>query len=289
VEEDPQIDPNNFFNLYSYCANNPLVLTDPTGERAIMEAHGLNSSARMWKKFNKGIKKHGDIITGGSIDIKKMNDLTSNFGFTNEGLFNDDEWNGLQNYLANGNATVYRKQDVLKEYVRDKIIGLDKQGVDATIAVNFVNNQGDFREQGAELYKAINFVSPHKSVDVVAHSMGSLATASYISGISGVSYGHNIDKFVAIGAPFKGSSLAYPGFILGKMFKILPNIWPIKAFRERGPAYYLLQPTSVGIKELQNAWNSNYNSFGVQAYSLIPFFGGWSCFSMERMEFTRSY
>jgi hypothetical protein len=109
VEEDPQIDPNNFLNLYAYCANNPLVITDPSGEKAIMEAHGLNSNARMWNKFNKGLKKHEDIVTGGSIDIKKMDDLTSNFGFNNEGLFADDEWSGIQSYLANGNATVYRK------------------------------------------------------------------------------------------------------------------------------------------------------------------------------------
>jgi hypothetical protein len=243
-----------------------------------MEAHGLNSSARMWKKFNKGIKKHGDIITGGSIDIKKMNDLTSNFGFTNEGLFNDDEWNGLQNYLANGNATVYRKQDVLKEYVRDKIIELDEQGVDATIAVNFVNNQGDFREQGSELYKAINFVSPHKSVDVVAHSMGSLATASYISGISGINYIHNIDKFVAIGAPFGGSLWA-------NVANLLAPILPFN-LHEKGPAYECLSVNSAATKELQSAWNSNYQSFGVQAYSLIPILGDvvvspWSAWSLQ--------
>jgi RHS repeat-associated protein len=278
VEEDPRIDPNNFLNLYDYCANNPLVLTDPTEEKAIMEAHGLNSSNKMWKKFNKGLKKHDDIITGGSIDIKEIDDLANNFGFENEGLFADDEWNEIQNYLANGHATVYRKQDVLKEYVRNKIIEFDKQGMDVTIAVNFVNNQGDFREQGAELYKAINFVSPHNSVDVVGHSMGALAIASYISGISGVRYEHNIDKFVAIGAPFKGSIWANVANLLGP---ILPF-----AFHERGPAYECLSVNSAAIKELQSAWNSNYQSFGVQAYSLIPIFGDtivspWSAWSLQ--------
>jgi hypothetical protein len=262
VEEDPQIDPNNFFNLYTYCANNPLVLTDPAGERAIMEAHGLNSSATIWNKLNKKFKKHGDVVSGGSIDISKIDDLMNNFGFNNEGLFTDDEWNEIQNYLTNGHATVYRKQDALKEYVRDKIIELDKQGVDATIAVNFVNNQGDFREQGLELYKAINFVSCHNSVDVVAHSMGALATASYISGVN---YIHNIDKFVALGPPYKGSYWAYIGSPLGK---IMPG-----NLHQRGPAYDLLKPTSSGVKELQSAWNTHYELFGVQAFSLIPTVG----------------
>jgi hypothetical protein len=232
-----------------------------------MEAHGLNSSAKMWKKMNKKLAELGDIENGGYIDMKEINDPGKNFGFHNDGLFDDDEWSNIKNTINDSKISAEMKQQYMKSMIGTRIAQLDKEGIDVTVAVNFSNNQGDFREQGAELKAAIDFVNQAgSSVDVVAHSMGSLATASYISGISGVQYGRDIDKFVALGPPFKGSILAYPGTLLGKII-------PFKPFHEKGPAYHLLQPTSFGIRQLQSAWNNNYEKFGVKAYSLIPGIG----------------
>lgn len=83
--------------------------------------------------------------------------------------------------------------------------------------------------------------------------MGGLAIASYVSGISGVEYEKDINKFIALGSPFKGSSWA--------------NLTP-EMLQRLGPAYNNLKPGSEAINELQSAWSQNYKSLGVDFYSL---------------------
>jgi len=261
ISEDPAKDENNP-NLFVYCRNNPIIFTDLSGLKAIMEAHGLNSNKDMWDNLNEELAKKGDVKNGGYIDMKEAekSDPNNNFGFHNEGLFNKKEMEKIRQVMENSDLTPEQKKDYLRGQIQSKIATLDKNEIDVMIAVNFSNNQDDFRKQGAELKEAIDFVNPEgMKVDVLAHSMGSLATASYIAGISGVNFEHDIDQFIALGPPFAGNGPAnFARGLNGGM--ILPSI--------HGSAYRNLKKGSPAIKQLQEAWNNNWSSYGVQAYAL---------------------
>jgi len=137
-------------------------------------------------------------------------------------------------------------------------------------------------------------------VDVIGHSMGCLATASYIAGISGVPYGNDIDQFVALGAPFGGNIFAVyadytdgrpvypitekvkekspsadkvlhlypPCFVRKQVERAMPNM------HEKGPAYKCLSKNSEAIKQLRTAWNA-VGPRGVRAYALQGYDGDW--------------
>lgn len=287
-------------NWYTYTKNNPIILIDPTGLKAALEVHGLNSSASMWEQLNEFLLKQGKYQMGGNISIDKE----SNLSFQNKGLFKVKEWQDIEEEMKG--MTVEQQMNHLKEKIKIRVSEFDKQGKDVLFTIEYAggegdySNQGDFRKQGAKLKEAIDLVNPEgQKVDVIGHSMGALATASYISGISGVEYEKDINKFIAVGAPFKGCSLAKLAYdIKGKIDINVPSIeqiynswlsknpwWPgvdanplvdtsIPAPRaEYGPAYALLMPNSEGIKQLQDAWNRNYQSFGVNFYSMQGIFG----------------
>jgi triacylglycerol esterase/lipase EstA (alpha/beta hydrolase family) len=242
-------------NWYTYAGNNPLVYIDPNGLEAKLQAHGLWSSGETWEDMNERLKKMGDFEIGGII--------IGGDEFVNKNLFSDEEWDTIKKEIKDLSTADKRK--ILQPLIQARVAELDEQGIDVLFMITFSNNQDDFRKQGAELKKAIDLVKPKgQKVDVLAHSMGSLAAASYIAGISGVAYENDIDKFIAIGAPFGGSSWANWADALGDKLQ--------GRFRRSGDAYHNLRPGSEAINELQTAWNSNYGSltapFGVRFYSL---------------------
>jgi hypothetical protein len=130
--------------------------------------------------MNKYLKNTKDFEIGGIINGGEE--------FVNKNLFKAGEWKEIEKSIAG--LGLEEKRKILQPLIQAKVAELDEQGIDVLFMMNFSNNQDDFRKQGAELKKAIDFVKPKdQKVNVLAHSMGSLATASYISGISGVNYG----------------------------------------------------------------------------------------------------
>ena len=224
-------------------------------------AHGLNSGAmNEWEEMAAYLGDTKDFRIGGVINSGE--EFVNN---ENRGLFTSIEWDRIQNELKGEGVC---KKTYMQTMIQAKVAELDEQDIDVLFMMNFSNNQGDFREQGAELKKGIDLVNPDgMKANVVAHSMGSLATASYIAGISGVEYSNDIDKFIAIGAPFSGSS--------GSNIVDKTGGWPLP--RAKGPAYSNLRPGSEAINELQTTWNKNFGSqnkpFGVDFYSLQSMIG----------------
>lgn len=232
ITEDPIQDGTNY---YIYCYNNPLKYTDPDGLKAIVELHGLNSGVDEWIMMNEYLENNGFKI-GGNIRYRDGNII-----FENSDLFTKKEWDDIQNWdIINIQSEIQRK-----------VAEFNSNGIDVLFPVEFMNNQGDFRKQGAELQRALELVTPDDTKsNVLAHSMGSLAAASYISGISGVDYANDIERLLTIGAPFDGSYLAYPADWIGDL-DLLGNL------RRRGPAYHNLRGDSEAISQLQDAWNNN--------------------------------
>lgn len=78
-------------------------------------------------------------------------------------------------------------------------------------------------------------------VDVIGHSMGCLATASYIAGISGVPYGNDIDQFVALGAPFGSNIFAvYADYTDGR--PVYPITEKVKKNHHQLIRFYIYTP-----------------------------------------------
>jgi hypothetical protein len=205
----------------------------------------------MWDKMNSFLTEDHHFQLGGII--------LPNGDFINQGLFDKKEWEGIQSQ--------HLDKDDLADVIQNKVSYFDTKGIDVLFPVQFKNNQGDFRKEGAELKNAIDMVNPYGlKVDVLGHSMGNLATASYISGISGKDYENDIDNFIAIGAPFNGSDFAQ----VGRLATSNPiGNWGMGLFSldKHGPAYDLLVPGSEAITELQQSWKGA-EYYGINAWSL---------------------
>ncbi|HHV39665.1 MAG TPA: alpha/beta hydrolase [Tepidimicrobium sp.] len=232
---------------------------DSTGLAAVFLLHGLNSGGeKEWGNMVSYLEATNDFITGGIIQ--------GGTGFQNKKLFDSEDIVKIEKAIGVDFDKI-KDTELLKPFIQAKVAELDEQGIDVLFMLDFTNNQGDFRNQGAELKKAIDLVNPkgHKA-NVLAHSMGSLGTASYISGISGVDYENDINTFIAIGAPFKGSSWAFAADLAGDF---LPG-----DLRRHGTAYHNLRPDSKAINQLQKAWNNkshnvNFHSLQCTAGDLV--------------------
>lgn len=190
----------------------------------IIESHGLNSKWNMWKNLNDALKikaPEGTVVFGGYFLLtqkdlvfpkkddqnkskmhekkdEKQDESEEYLGFHNADLFSPIEWQklkkrikedpGLKKSNISRSGTSPHKQivkQILQSAIQNKIVARLQNNQSVIFSFSYTNNQDDFRRQGEELKEVIDFVKPAgRKVTVIGHSMGCLATASYINHIS---------------------------------------------------------------------------------------------------------
>lgn len=299
----------------------------------IIMAHGICSSHEMWKDMISHLTSRRDkIIYGGYFLLEEKESLPEVnkdlpcLGFYNSNLFIQKDLVDLgakikqetsKQYIVLDNlVSPYTKplKKILKPAIKSKVESLLKEGKSVIFSISFSNNIDDYRKQGAELKYVIDFVRPEgRKVDILTHSMGSLATVCYISEISGVKFGYDIDQFVALGPPYAGSAWGTIGLVTGPLFsfeyhtsEFVEKNSIIKRLRQnpiargtkqfaddhrlKGDGYKNIQKNTKVIQQMREAWNKHYAASGVRSYVLQGYNGDYvvdwaSSFSLRGMSY----